>query len=369
MAKIAFVADVHIANHRKHGGAMHVGLNHRCRAILDTLGSALSAAEDANCDGFVVCGDLFDNVRPEPQVISKTMDVLRGRELNIAIIRGNHDTVSMSEDDDALGPIDRMDADVGAFDGPAIISAGAEVSILLMPYRTGDAREWLPTELEAIAGKPNVLVLHMGIADAGTPAWMLGAHDSIEADTLFDLMDKHDIKWAVAGNWHDHKSWERNGRTIIQCGALVPTGYDNPGLEGYGSLILVDTEANTWERVEIPGPRFVMATGPGGDQYIRKCAEQCIPTLLYARWKVGPSLVGSATRMLQDMEVNLGLAGVDPALDDKAADEAARAQIQTVVASTGGWEGAVRAYVGSMELDASVDRTNVLTRTLAYLQK
>lgn len=41
---------------------------------------------------------------------------------------------------------------------------------------------------------------------------------------------------------------------VMQIGALCPSGFDNPGLHGYGTVAFWDGERLSWE--ELPGPRF-----------------------------------------------------------------------------------------------------------------
>ena len=137
----------------------------------------------------------------------------------------------------------------------------------------------------------------------------------------FNIVYNPDLPYAcgmtsvIAGNWHKTHTWtvgevveipavgpailpnlpptkdtELEGLrqktpcrlSAVQCGALVPTGWDNPGLEGYGSLwfwdisekrslsphtplqnhdwqgqVRSDSDLSCWRREEIPGPRFI----------------------------------------------------------------------------------------------------------------
>ena len=46
----------------------------------------------------------------------------------------------------------------------------------------------------------------------------------------------------------------------MQCGAFVPTGWDNPGLD-YGFVTLYDTDTGSVAIQSVPGPRFVFVNG------------------------------------------------------------------------------------------------------------
>jgi hypothetical protein len=118
-------------------------------------------------------------------------------------------------------------------------------------------------------GSP-VLLTHLGVSDSSTPGYLAGARDSISASDLFDHMSEAGHKISVVGNWHSHQVWERDRAFIVQCGALAPTGFDNPSspdelfpdLSPYGWLILVDVLEDgsvSWQRVHVDGPRFVKA--------------------------------------------------------------------------------------------------------------
>lgn len=45
----------------------------------------------------------------------------------------------------------------------------------------------------------------------------------------------------------------------MQGGALVPTGFDNKGLRGYGTLAIIDSVDQSLHWRELPGPRFCTA--------------------------------------------------------------------------------------------------------------
>jgi len=65
----------------------------------------------------------------------------------------------------------------------------------------------------------------------------------------------HGLKHYIAGDWHEHRKWQVNDCTVVQVGALCPTGWNNPGHTGYGSLICITD--GVYSRIEIKGPRFI----------------------------------------------------------------------------------------------------------------
>lgn len=270
MTRIAFVADVHLGNHRRFGGPLDAGINTRARYVLDALRASVVHAVNAGADRLVVLGDLFDTTRPPPQLISAALDVFLGEsedlEKGVTILRGNHDMVSDAAGDHALGP---LGYDCWVVDSPTL-SIQPDHELWLVPFRPGHASEWLPDALAEVAAQrpasepardvPRILCFHLGVADAATPPWLQGAHDSIEVDPLRKMMGEHGITFCFCGNWHDRKVWTSQEEQVVQVGALVPTGFDNPGLS-YGYVALLDTETGEVEWSECPGPRFLKVSG------------------------------------------------------------------------------------------------------------
>ena len=85
----------------------------------------------------------------------------------------------------------------------------------------------------------------------------MGCHDQISVDDLDDMMCQFRLAGVAAGNWHKHMVWDDEGAPpVFQCGALVPTGWNNQGGdESYGTLAFWDGES--FERQVIPGPRYL----------------------------------------------------------------------------------------------------------------
>lgn len=271
--RLAACADVHLGNHKRFGGDTVGSINARGRLALDTFRSAVDRARVLKATHFIVAGDLIDYARPEAPLLSAVQDIFRregGDFDEVFLMLGNHEQVSTYAGDHALGPL----ADEGRItvvDRPmfrVLDDAGTE--LVLVPFQPGHAREWLDRVVrDTIAssedagssarasGGARILVLHLGIKDARTPPWLAGASDAIDIDLLSSICAEYGIDYVLAGNWHDRREW-RTSVHVLQIGALVPTGWDNPGLEGYGGLALYD-RASGLTCEEVPGPRFVRA--------------------------------------------------------------------------------------------------------------
>jgi hypothetical protein len=357
--RIAFVADIHAGNHQRHGGAVEAGLNARCRAVVDALMRAVDRARELQCGALAVLGDLFDSASPSPQVIAAVQQALRGVETYLLL--GNHDMVSMAPGDHALGPLDGFNM-IEVVERPTVISVG-DAELWTVPFQPGDARKWLPKTLATSfqniqPPKHRILCLHLGLIDESTPPYLKDAHDAVPVSLVEELKAHYGIDCVLAGNWHSRKRWGN----VMQVGALVPTGWDNPGLTGYGSLVIYDSADKTLTVREIPGPRFIKARMPEDvDAAIEGAPEG---TQLYLQYVAPPDQLDEARKLVDSLGMVFTAAEVIP--DGAAAESAARGAADAA-RSTETLIEALNAFVKEMPLDEGVDRELVLLRAREYL--
>lgn len=358
---VYFIADVHLGNHRRFGGEAVAGINRRCQMILDAIDLAIKKVYlDAGM--FVVAGDLFDTSHPSPQVIAAAQRAFA--DVETSLVMGNHDLVSSAPGDHALGPLHGFE-DIRVFSAPTATRVG-DGQLVIVPFQPGPAVEWFDGALaKAVAAcgqvaAPRCLVIHLGIEDDSTPPWLKGAHDSIRLERLVEAAKQHGIQAVLAGNWHSRRHWKVDGVEVLQIGALVPTGFDNPGEEGYGTLARWSPGAPlSW--TEIPGPRFIKVTTTEdlAVAMVPKDAPRFISAVL-------PS--GDLQRGLGLVEKSKGEGMVEILPDDEEALASAR-MAASAARSASTLEEALERFINEMALEEGVDRQRVLARSREFLSR
>ncbi len=248
--KYAVVADVHIWNHKRHGGALVRGINRRAQLCLDVLREAVRVANSEQAR-LIVAGDLVDSAGPiQPQLAAAIRDTALFCSLGVVFLPGNHDMAA--DGDHSLGIYEAVSGGGGAAVRPYITRLRG--GVLGVPFNCAVS----DTALKNDAGVFDIdlLVGHFGVYDDTFPSYLRSSKEAKHVDVLFAYMKERNIRCMMLGDWHGRRTWQRDGMTVMQIGALCPTGWDNPGGLGYGTVALWDTETQelTWR--ELPGPRF-----------------------------------------------------------------------------------------------------------------
>jgi hypothetical protein len=378
---ICAVADVHLGNHKRHGGPVVASLNKRCRETLDVMWAALDHATEAKADAFVVLGDMLDTTNPPPQLIAELERMFSAVDFNVILLLGNHEQVSDMQGDHALAPLAYTDGGhVRVIETPTIVPVG-NAELWCVPFKPGAAKDWLPGVVKAMsvesgtAGRSGakrsphrLLALHLGIRDGDTKFYLRDAHDAIDAEHLVDMLEPTTVSHVLAGNWHDRKRWRfawpqegKANRTldITQLGALVPTGWDNPGLKGYGTVATWKPDKVTL--TELPGPRFVKLTG---DSLVKLPKASS----LYLSLEASEGAAADLREQLADKQEKGKLTAFEVTVSNEGAKEAAR-EAGNAARSAETLDEAVAGFVERMPLDAELDRAEVLAKSKEYLNR
>jgi hypothetical protein len=254
------------------------------------------------CGRFVVAGDLFDTVRPTPQMVSATIEALQACKfegMEVVVLLGNHDQVSTADGDNAVAVLRHAGIQV-------IESLEVRDGICYIPFQPGDARVWLPQALKAAKGCAAVIT-HVGIADEKTPDFLVDAKDALPLSLVLSSLPEG-VRVFAAGNWHGYRAWRdtQASTTVVQIGALCPADYGDDQT-ATGSLLLINNSGvDSMDR--IPGPRFYSWT------YDRRVEPLALPATA-SRWShvrvtCAPGQMAEVRRQLQELQA------ADPRLID-----------------------------------------------------
>lgn len=305
MSNIVIGFDLHNHCFKRHGGPRKNGINRRGELCLGTTHRLVDFANEHDAH-LVVAGDLIDDPGPvQPQFAARLRDELARCSGGVSLMLGNHDMTA--DGDHSLGIYevhnDYSDVSVCAqtswsfghslHDNPL----GLDYMILVPFHR--DIRD------ERVRDVP-LLVAHFGVFDDSFQPWAQRSKGAWHVDRLFELMKERDLQCALLGDWHRRVIWTRFGptplfkqpdlsvggvelagdeRLIMQGGALNATGFDNPGLHGYGTAALWDGERLSWR--ELPGPRFCVARSDAEEKSIVDEAQRLGHNLFLRRYYEG----------------------------------------------------------------------------------
>lgn len=388
MTTIAVCSDCHIGNHRRFGGPTVASINDRCRMVLAAFDLTCTRVIENEADVFIVAGDLLDYSRPEAPIlreIQKSLRRLKEARIRTLLLVGNHEQTSTYPGDHALSPL----APYAVIVEQARRICIGDAELLLVPFQPGAAKDWLPDAIHAmlttsedadekLASPPasfrRILSIHLGIRDARTPPWLANAADAIDVGVLSELCAEHSISHVFAGNWHDRRAWTRshaNGSStsILQIGALVPTGWDNPSawdddrLGPYGALALLRDQKLSYET--IPGPRFVKCRS-------EKEARAAAAVAKRDGHQLFVSIEAAPEQMAQLATWGAGCAerGEMVACDVLPDQTIAKQEAKNAAAAATGANNideALTNFVEHMPLPESLDRQSILRRAKGYL--
>lgn len=312
MSTLAVIFDPHFWPHRRHGGPLVKGINRRAELCLDVGRRAVNVANEHNAT-LIVAGDLIDSAGPVAPQFAHALRKTLTRTQSCTLILGNHDMTA--DGDHSLGIYETTEylSRVRVCDDIELCSAPREMweeiediepdprpALCLAPFHR-DIRD------ERVRDVP-LVIAHFGVYDDSFPAWCRKAKGAWHVDALFAFMQERNIKAICLGDWHTRALWETDAGfdmqikhtsqstplansvgsfIVMQGGALCPTGWDNPGLHGYGTVALWDTDEHRLSWQELPGPRFCVARSEEEERGIIAEAQRLGHNLYLRRYYSG----------------------------------------------------------------------------------
>lgn len=336
---VAIIADVHIGNHRIHGGQMRAGLNDRARAVLAVLQKAVDKANELELERLVIAGDLFDVDKPRPSLTYAVQNILAGCKARVIAIVGNHDQTSFEIGDNALAPLEAL-IDV-------VTDYEAHDEMALLGFEPGPTIDWLPGKMSRAKDDGcDLIVSHFGLVDDHFPPWLQNAPGSVHVRHMFELCEQYGIKRVYTGDYHGRHVWSQGGIDLVQVGALCPVGWQDPGND-YGYMDLLNPIAfGKVEPIRIPGPRFLSFDSAGTLKKFSKWAKRDGDSL-YVRYSTDPSNIENAVAELQSWKED-GLVQEGTVVTDDTEAIAAVKQAAVAASSATSIEDAVAAYVENL---------------------
>ncbi len=322
----------------------------------------------------MILGDLFDSSRPEPQVVTGAIGALSEGPNRVITLLGNHDMNSEMPGDHALGSLAWVDG-FSVIDRSTILPIG-DVDLILIPFKLGRACEWFPRELASVCQdprfasgehpppRPRILVFHLGISTENTPHYLQDSPDSLPIQTVLALAKQYRISAVFAGNWHNHFVERTPICTIVQVGALVPTGFDNPGFDyGFMSTLYNDLFIDV---NQINGPRFVTVQS---QTEARKASEKALAVNipLYLRWLVSdPQQLAFFAQLFANAVAAGRFCDGVVELNKEVVATQARQAVE-VARSSETLAEALASFIRAMPLQAGISAEEVLLQARKYL--
>jgi hypothetical protein len=282
--------------------------------------------------------------------------------------------VSSAEGDHALGTLG-LHPGITVYEKTNYIwLEGTKTWLWFIPFRAGPASTWFKKDVDELSslfeqrlaklgkGENVVCVFHLGVSDGDTKHYMRGHDDSITVSELVSIAKNHkNIKKFVCGNWHNRQRWERKRPKleILQVGALCPTGWDNPGVDGYGGVAVLDGLKMNLTMHETGGPRFTSYVGLGGIS--GATSDEYVEVLIPSEEKL------SANHALKKLKEEGKIRGYRLRIDSTKE----KAQAKRAAASTRSAENvqsALENYIKHMKVEETLQKKELLNRCREYLK-
>ena len=278
MPRFAALGDAHLG--RTHFAHIRddEGRNQREEDFLRSFDWAVGAAIEAEPDGFLWLGDVFDHARPSYRVFTRVLAALKRLEeagLPGVVISGNHDTPRLRGTGSPYAALEEIFDGVTfawGMEARSVDLAGVRVHAVPQTLTVEDLR----TQIERAAGEAssdatNLLLAHVALTSLPSREWRdINELEVEEAafDRRFDLV--------LLGHYH---VFQKSSKRTWYAGSTDAFSFaDRPKGAGPKGLVVLDTEAGTVEHVPNPHERPLLtfgvdAGGMGPSELVAACGR------------------------------------------------------------------------------------------------
>lgn len=192
----------------------------------------LKRCRDYMVPTLLVAGDIFDSPNTPRWLVNKYIELFCKYSINIIACYGQHDLFfhNPNLENTPLG---------------TLYAAGIFKNKLVNGSTPGggiDTEGW-KTAIGAPYKENNVLVLHETVV----PKMIHFLPDALTPEAL---VKKYINKWIVTGDYHVFHTYQKSGRTVINCGSLMRSNKDQYNYQP--QIHLLDTSNNTIESIPVP---------------------------------------------------------------------------------------------------------------------
>ena len=235
MTRFIHTADWHLGMTRRFLQPEHQARYSEAR--LDAVRAIARLAREEDAAFVLACGDVFDSNHVDRQVIARALDAMRGFEVPLLLLPGNHDPLDAASVYRSRAFAERAPDAVTVLADAAPISIGG-VEVVGAPWKA--RRPGMDPSAEVIAaltpGPRRVLAAH-GVVDVLSPD--AGDPEAIAMGGLTAALDDGRVAYVALGD--RHSATEVGGDPRVRYpGTPVATDY---GEVDPGNVLVVDIDA------------------------------------------------------------------------------------------------------------------------------
>lgn len=218
--KIVHTADLHLGSYFT--STPEIAAQRRSEQ-LDTLRSIVALCEENTADALLICGDLFDSMRVEPQLVREVQDILGACGFLVFITPGNHDPATP----DSCYMDEGWPENVHIFKGgiERVDLEGKKTSIWGLGFRHSIEVDSLLTDFKPDDNYINILMMHSELVPDDSAE---SRYNPITKEKLLSL----GMDYCALGHIHKAQAEQVGEFMFVNPGCPEGRGFDELGDKG-----------------------------------------------------------------------------------------------------------------------------------------